>query len=290
MRVDNGQLHGETHINWYPGHMTRAKRKIQESLPLVDMVIELLDARAPLSSRNPSFTELFASKPSLTLLTKCSLADKRAVSRFVNQWKGKDRMVVPIDCKTGMGVKNVAPAIRELMADKLARDAARGMKKPIRAMVVGITNVGKSTFINTFSGTKKAKAEDRPGVTRQNQWINVPAMGVELLDTPGLLWHKFEDQTVAVKLAVLGAIRDEILDATELACALLGMLRDRYPELLQARYRAQWTQQDSDYDLLQIIARKRGFLRSGGEVDEERAAAVLLDEFRAGKIGEITLD
>ena len=277
-------------IVWYPGHMTRAKRKIQEDLPLVDMVIELLDARAPISSRNPSFAELFKNKPSLTLLTKCSLADRRAVSRYVNQLKGKDRMVIPIDCKTGMGVKNVAPAIRELMAEKLERYAAKGMKKPIRAMVVGITNVGKSTFINTFAGSRRAKAEDRPGVTRHNQWIPVPSMGVELLDTPGVLWHKFEDQTVAKKLAALGAIRDEILDQIELSCALLGMLRVNYPELLTARYKVEWTEEDSDYDLFQKIARKRGFIRSGAEVDDDRTAAVLLDEFRAGKIGEITLD
>lgn len=277
-------------IVWYPGHMNRARRKIKESLPLVDLVIELLDARAPLSSRNPSFAELFAGKPSLTLLTKCSLADRNAVSKYVNLLKGENRMVQPIDCKTGMGVKKVAPAIRELMAEKLARYEAKGMKKPLRAMVVGITNVGKSTFINTFAGAKKAKAEDRPGVTRSNQWIAVPAMGVELLDTPGLLWHKFEDQTVARKLAILGSIRDEILDQVELACAMLGMLRETYPELLVARYKAEWTDADSDYDLFEIIARKRGWIRSGGVVDEDRTASVLLDEFRAGTIGQITLD
>lgn len=277
-------------IVWYPGHMNRARRRIKESLPLVDLVIELLDARAPLSSRNPSFAELFAGKPSLTLLTKCSLADRNAVSRYVNLLKSEDRMVQPIDCKAGMGIKKVAPAIRELMAEKLARYEAKGMKKPLRAMVVGITNVGKSTFINTFAGAKKAKAEDRPGVTRSNQWIAVPAMGVELLDTPGLLWHKFEDQTVARKLAILGSIRDEILDQVELACALLGMLREKYPALLTARYKAEWTDEDSDYDLFEKIARKRGWIRSGGVVDEDRTASVLLDEFRAGIIGQITLD
>ena len=277
-------------IVWYPGHMNRARRKIKESLPLVDLVIELLDARAPLSSRNPSFAELFAGKPSLTLLTKCSLADRNAVSRYVNLLKGEDRMVLPIDCKAGMGIKKVAPAIRELMAEKLARYEAKGMKKPLRAMVVGITNVGKSTFINTFAGAKKAKAEDRPGVTRSNQWIAVPAMGVELLDTPGLLWHKFEDQTVARKLAILGSIRDEILDQIELSCAMLGMLRVKYPELLTARYKVEWTDEDSDYDLFEKIARKRGWIRSGGVVDEDRTASVLLDEFRAGTIGQITLD
>lgn len=277
-------------IVWYPGHMNRARRKIKESLPLVDLVIELLDARAPLSSRNPSFTELFAGKPSLTLLTKCSLADRNAVSKYVNLLKGDDRMVLPIDCKAGMGIKKVAPAIRELMAEKLARYEAKGMKKPLRAMVVGITNVGKSTFINTFAGAKKAKAEDRPGVTRSNQWIAVPAMGVELLDTPGLLWHKFEDQTVARKLAILGSIRDEILDQIELACAMLGMLRVKYPALLTARYKVEWTDEDSDYDLFEKIARKRGWIRSGGVIDEDRTASVLLDEFRAGTIGQITLD
>lgn len=277
-------------IVWYPGHMNRARRKIKESLPLVDLVIELLDARAPLSSRNPSFGELFAGKPSLTLLTKCSLADRNAVSKYVNLLKGENRMVLPIDCKAGMGIKKVAPAIRELMAEKLARYEAKGMKKPLRAMVVGITNVGKSTFINTFAGAKKAKAEDRPGVTRSNQWIAVPAMGVELLDTPGLLWHKFEDQTVARKLAILGSIRDEILDQIELSCAMLGMLRVKYPALLTARYKVEWTDEDSDYDLFEKIARKRGWIRSGGVVDEDRTASVLLDEFRAGIIGQITLD
>ena len=277
-------------IVWYPGHMNRAKRLIRESLPLVDLVVELLDARAPLSSRNPSFAELFAGKPCLTLLTKCSLADRDETAKFVNLLKGKDRMVLPIDCKTGMGVRKVAPAIRELMAEKLAKYEAKGMKKSLRAMVVGITNVGKSTFINTFAGAKKAKAEDRPGVTRRNQWIAAPAMGVELLDTPGLLWPKFEDQSVARKLAMLGSIRDEILDRTELACALLGLLREKYPNLLSARYKVEWADADTDYELFERIARKRGWIRAGGVVDEERACSVLLDEFRDGTVGPMTLD
>ena len=280
----------DKNIVWYPGHMARAKRKIQEALPLVDMVIELLDARAPVSSRNPSFAELFSRKPCLTLLTKCSLSDPKAVNLFVNLLRRDMDLLVPIDCKTGSGMKNVAPAIRTLMADKLERDAAKGINKPIRAMIVGITNVGKSTFINTFAKNRKAKAEDRPGVTRQNQWVAVPSMGVELLDTPGLLWHKFDDQAVARKLAMLGSINDEILDQIELTCALLSILREKYPELLKARYKAEWTEEDTDYDLFEIIARKRGFLRSGGEIDEDRTAAVVLDEFRAGKIGQICLD
>ena len=277
-------------IVWYPGHMAKARRKIQEALPLVDMVIELLDARAPVSSRNPSFAELFSRKPCLSLLTKCALADPKKVSMYLNRMRSEDRALVPIDCKTGSGIKNVCPAIRTLMAEKLERDAAKGMTRPIRAMVVGITNVGKSTFINTVAGNRRAKAEDRPGVTRQNQWFAIPSMGLELLDTPGLLWHKFDDQDVARKLAMLGSINDEILDQTELTCCLLGLLRRLYPDLLRARYKADWTEEDTDYDLFLAIARKRGFIRSGNEVDEDRTAAVILDEFRAGKIGQICLD
>lgn len=277
-------------IVWYPGHMAKARRKIQEALPLVDMVIELLDARAPASSRNPSFAELFARKPCLSLLTKCSLADPKKVSQYLNRMRSEDRVPVPIDCKTGSGIKNVCPAIRTLMAGKLERDAAKGMTRPVRAMVVGITNVGKSTFINTVAGGRRAKAEDRPGVTRQNQWFAIPSMGLELLDTPGLLWHKFDDQEVAKKLALLGSINDEILDQIELTCGLLGILRKRYSDLLRARYKAEWAEEDTDYDLFLTIARKRGFIRAGNVVDEDRTAAVILDEFRAGKIGQICLD
>lgn len=277
-------------INWYPGHMARAKRKIEEALPQVDLILELLDARAPYSSRNPSFEELFARKPCLTLLTKCDLADPEVTASVVSRLRGKDRSSIPVDCKSGAGVKNVAPAIRELMAEKLARNAEKGVKKPLRAMVVGIPNVGKSTFINTFVGAKKTKTEDRPGVTRSNQWVPAPAMGTELLDTPGVLWHKLEDQKAATHLALLGAISDDVLDRTELACALLGILRKSYPELLLARYRAEWEEEDSNYDLFRKIARKRGFLRPGNETDDDRTAAVLLDELRAGRIGRITLD
>ena len=277
-------------INWYPGHMARARRKILEVLPQVNLIIELLDARIPFSSSNPSFGELFARKPVLTLLTKCTLADPAVTKKTVEALRRDDRIVIPIDCKSGMGVGNVAPAIRTLMAEKLRRNAEKGIKKPMRAMVVGITNVGKSTFINTFTGRKKAKAEDRPGVTRENQWISAPAMGVELLDTPGLLWPKVEDPTVALHLALVGSINDEILDLTELVCALLGILRSRYPELLKTRYKVEWTDEDSDYDLFCKIGRKRGFLCSGAEVDDDRTARVVLDEFRGGKIGLVTLD
>lgn len=273
------------HIVWYPGHMAKAKRLIAETLPQIDAVIELTDARVPVSSRNPDFDKLFLGKPRLLLLTKSSLADAGATKRFASSLGA-----IAIDCKTGSGMQNIAPAIRQLMAERLERNAMKGVTRDIRVMVAGITNVGKSTFINTFSGTKKAKAEDRPGVTRSNTWIPTDK-GVVMMDTPGLLWHKFDDRSVAVKLACLGSIRDDILDQLELAIELLAMLRVKYPELLIERYKIGNIDEDEDnYDLFCRIAKKRGFIRSRAEVDEERTAAVLLDEFRGGKIGRITLD
>lgn len=289
MEDNKGKL-PSTNINWYPGHMARAKRKIVEALPNIDMVIELLDARAPLSSRNPDFKDIFKNKPALTLLTKSSLADRNATARFVRELSGDNSRARAIDCKTGYGMKDIAPAINELMAEKLARDAARGIKRPIRAMVAGITNVGKSTFINTLCGQKKAAAADRPGVTRQNARISVPSLGLELTDTPGLLWHRFDDRAVGVKLACLGSINDDILDVWGLALELLVILKTRYPACITARYGVEASPEDDVNELFERIARRRGFIRSGGVIDEERAASVILDEFRAGRIGQITLD
>ncbi|MBR5746897.1 MAG: ribosome biogenesis GTPase YlqF [Clostridia bacterium] len=277
-------------IHWYPGHMAKAKRKIIESLPNIDMVIELLDSRAPLSSRNPDFKDIFKNKPVLTLLTKSALADRNATAKFVRELSGVNSRARAIDCKTGYGIKDIAPAINELMAEKLAKDAARGIKRPIRAMVAGITNVGKSTFINTLCGQKKAAAEDRPGVTRQNARISVPSLGIELTDTPGLLWHKFDDRSVGIKLACLGSVNDDILDVWGLALELLVMLKARYPQCITARYGVETDPGDDVNELFERIARKRGFIRSGGVIDEERAASDILDEFRAGKTGQITLD
>jgi ribosome biogenesis GTPase A len=277
-------------IVWYPGHMAKAKRLIKEALPNIDMVIELLDARAPISSKNPDFNSLFGSKPVLTLLTKSSLADPNSTKYYENKLKSTGREVIAIDCKDGKGIKNINAGIRTLMSEKLARDAARGIKRPIRAMVVGITNVGKSTLINTICGTKKVVAQDRPGVTRQNARISVPSLGLELTDTPGILWHKFDDELVGVKLACLGSIKDDILDTLELSCRLLGIIRVHYSRCITERFGVEVSEEDSDYDLFEKIARKRGFLRSGGVIDEDRAASVILDEFRAGKIGRITLD
>jgi len=277
-------------IVWYPGHMAKAKRLIKEALPNIDMVIELLDARAPISSKNPDFNSLFGNKPVLTLLTKCSLADPNVTKYFETKLKSAGREVIAIDCKAGQGIKNIQTGIRTLMKEKLERDAARGIKRPIRAMVVGITNVGKSTLINTISGTKKAVAQDRPGVTRHNSRISVPSLGLELTDTPGILWHKFDDELVGVKLACLGSIKDEILDTLELSCRLIGLIRKDYADCLVNRFGIEFSEEDSDYDVFEKIGRRRGFLRSGGVIDEDRAAGVILDEFRAGKIGRITLD
>ena len=277
-------------IVWYPGHMARAKRLIKEALPNIDMVIELLDARAPISSQNPDFQSLFGNKPILTLLTKSSLADPNETKYFENKLRRAGREVIAIDCKEGKGIKNIQNGIKTLMKEKLERDAARGIKRPVRAMVVGITNVGKSTLINTISGAKKAIAQDRPGVTRQNSRISIPSLGLELTDTPGILWHKFEDQTVGVKLACLGSIKDDILDTLELACRLIGIIRPYYSNCLCERFKIEINEEDSDFDLFEKIARKRGFLRAGGVIDEDRAAGVILDEFRAAKIGRITLD
>ncbi|HAN20571.1 MAG: ribosome biogenesis GTPase YlqF [Clostridiales bacterium GWF2_36_10] len=276
-------------IVWFPGHMAKAKRKMIESLSLVDIVIELLDARLPDSSRNPDFLNIFASKPCLTLLTKSGLADDNATERWISNYAQKGETVIAIDCKNKKNLNKIMPSVREILKEKLERYEQKGMNKIIRAMVVGITNVGKSTFINTVTGTKKAKAEDRPGVTRANQWIP-SEMGVEFLDTPGVLWHKFDDRQVGIKLACTGAIRDEILDMLELSIHLLDMLREKYPQYITERYKTELIADESSYDLFLRIAKKRGFIRSGGVIDEDRCASVLLDEFRGGLIGKITLD
>lgn len=277
-------------IVWYPGHMAKAKRLIKEALPKIDLVIQLLDARAPVSSRNPDFEQLFCNKKTLTLLTKSNLADRNATDLFVKRSKNDGLTVIPIDCKTGYGIKGLPAAIREVMKEKLERDAAKGIKRPVRAMIVGITNVGKSTLINTLSGTKKAAAEDRPGVTRHNSWIAVPSLSLELMDTPGLLWHKFDDRTVGVKLAALGSIKDDILDTYSLSVELVGLLRKKYTPLLCSSYGITVEESDTDLEVFEKIGKRRGFLRSGGVIDEDRTAARILDEFRSGKTGQITLD
>lgn len=281
-------------IQWFPGHMARTRRKIKECLPQIDLVVEILDARAPLSSHNPDLDTIVAGKPRLVVLNKADMADESATARWVAYYRAHGIVALALDCKSGRGVNALVPAMRTVLADKIAAWKEKGMvSRPIRAMVVGIPNAGKSSFINRLARGGKAKVEDRPGVTRDNRWFTVEA-GALLLDTPGVLWPKFEDPQVARRLAYTGAIRDEILDGEELACFLLQLLDTEYRPLLSARYRLSEEELDAcmgdGWELLCLVGKKRGMLVSGGEVNTERAAAMLLDEFRAAKIGRITLE
>lgn len=278
-------------IQWFPGHMAKTRRMISENLKNVDLVLEILDARIPESSRNPEITRLTEGKPTLLLLNKASLADPAQNKIWQSRYAVGNTLCLLTDCVTGDGMNRLSPAIRELMAEKLQRYEAKGMSgRRLRAMVLGVPNVGKSSLINKICGNKKARVEDRPGVTRDKQWVPT-GIGVDLLDMPGILWPKFEDQRVGENLALTGAIKDDILDTEALAVLLCKRLRTLYPALLAARYKlAEIPEEMSDYDLFLTIGKKRGFLISGGEVNTERTAAVLLDEFRAAKIGRITLD
>jgi ribosome biogenesis GTPase A len=272
--------------------MAKTRRLISENLKDVDLTIELLDARIPKSSENPEIARLVAAKPKLTLLSKASLADPAATELWKKYFAENGRECIFYDCKTGEGISAIAPAARKLCAERLERYHEKGMDgRKLRAMIVGIPNVGKSSLINRLSSTNKAKVEDRPGVTLTKQWITT-SLGIDLLDMPGILWPKFDDQTVGENLAVTGAIRDEIMDIETLACVLAGRLCARYPELLIARYKlkAQDLEDTSDFELAEAIGRRRGFLISGGEVDFLRTSNMLLDEFRGGKIGKITIE
>ena len=280
-------------IQWFPGHMAKTRRLIFENLKNVDAVIELLDARIPYSSQNPEIRKLCANKPSIILLNKASLADPAVTKAFAARFSNENTVCIETDCISGYGLSKIAPAIRELCGEKLARYEEKGMiGRSLKAMVVGIPNVGKSSLINKISGNKKAKVENRPGVTLNKQWVGTD-IGIMLLDMPGVLWPKFEDATVGENLAITGAIKDDILDVESIAMALCGRLREQYPAELCARYKitALPSPEEADnYDLLTLIGKKRGFCISGGEIDTERTANMLLDEFRAGKIGRISLD
>lgn len=277
-------------IQWFPGHMTRTKRKIIETLPQVDIVVEVIDARVPISSRNPDLDALIAAKPRLLVLTKSDIADEDATKRWLAYYRSHGIPAIPVDCKSGKGIDRFVPLMRDVLKEKIAVWEQKGMvKRAIRAMVVGIPNAGKSSFINRMARGGKAKVEDRPGVTRNQQWFVIDG-GAQLLDTPGILWPKFEDQTVARHLAYTGAIRDEILDSEELAFGLLDILATEYEPLLRARYKLTEPLCEDRWELLQQIGRKRGMLVSGGEVDTLRASVMLLDEFRGQKIGRITLE
>ncbi len=278
-------------IQWFPGHMTKTRRKMKECLPLVDVVIELVDARIPLSSRNPEMEEMTGGKPRVILLNKADLADEAATEKWVRYWKKSDCVALAIDCKSGRGLNKILPSVREILRPQIEAWEEKGMKgRPIHAMVVGIPNVGKSSLINRLTKGSKAKAEDRPGVTRGNQWFSLED-GTLLLDTPGVLWPKFEDVTVGLHLAFTGAIRDQILDVEELACSLLEMMKEEYADRLMERYKLDPEDMDLEpYDLLEQIGRKRGMLMRGNSVNTERAATTLLDEYRGGKLGRLTME
>ena len=280
-------------IQWFPGHMAKTRRLISENLSQVDIVIELLDARIPKSSKNPEIDKLTGTKPRLTLLTKASLANPAATDSWVRYYSSEnDRRALAIDTVTGEGIKNIAPAVREILSDKLKRYSDKGMSgRSVRAMIVGIPNVGKSSLVNKLGGGKKAKVEDRPGVTLTKQWVTTN-IGIELLDMPGVLWPKFDDAQTGENLAFTGAIRDAILDTEEIAAKLCLKLYRIAPKDFCARYKLDESSLDGlgAFDILCAVAKKRGVLVSGGERNTERAAAVVLDEFREAKIGRITLE
>ncbi|MCH5206353.1 MAG: ribosome biogenesis GTPase YlqF [Oscillospiraceae bacterium] len=272
-------------IQWFPGHMTKTRRLIEADLKMVDAVVEVTDARIPESSRNPIMDELVGSKPRIMIMNKCDVADEKATAAWRKYYENKGICVIVCDCRSGKGVNRFVPAVKNLLSELIERRRSRGMiGKALRLMVVGIPNVGKSSFINRMANSKKTKVGDRPGVTRGKQWVSIDK-DVELLDMPGILWPKFDDADVAQKLSFTGAIKDEVVDTAALARALGERLLRDYPELLKARYKI-----SGETEILTEIAKARGMLISGGEPDTERAAAALLDEFRGGKIGRITLD
>ena len=276
-------------IQWFPGHMAKTKRRITEQLKIIDAVAEIVDARIPVSSRNPDLMGIICDKPHMILLNKCDMADPTATAEWIEYYKSQNIIAIPVDCKSGKGINSFKDSVKTLLADKLVQYREKGMVgKPLRVMAVGIPNVGKSSFINRIAGNSRAKVENRPGVTRGNQWFTVDKE-LELLDTPGVLWPKFEDETVGEHLAFTGAVTDRILDTELLAMRLLEILVADYPELLKERYGITEFPEDS-YNMLCAVGKKRGMMIRGGEVDTERAASMLLEEYRNCKIGKITLE
>ena len=277
-------------IQWYPGHMTKTRRQMEEDVKFVDIVAELVDARIPISSRNPDIDSMVGDRPRMIIFNRSDQADPVVTSKWMEWFKSQGFAVLETDAKSGKGVNQFSGVIKSALKDKIAAWRAKGqIGRPVRVMVVGVPNVGKSTFINKVAKRKSAKAGDRPGVTRGKQWVNVDS-GLDLLDTPGILWPKFDDETIGMHLAFTGAVRDEVMDSETLACGLMTLLRDRYPDALTERYKVSAAPEDEGWELLEKAARKRGMLISGGEVDTERMAKVLLDEFRGGKLGRFTLE
>lgn len=278
-------------IQWYPGHMTKTRRLINENLKYVDAVCEILDTRIPVSSRNPDLDELAKGKPRLIILNRVDLADASATQAWSRYFAQKGMAVLECNAKSGTGVSRFGTVLREMLSEKLEKFAEKGMAgRPIKVMICGIPNVGKSTFINRVAGRTAAKAENRPGVTRGKQWISVADAGVDMMDTPGILWPKFEDKRAGLNLAFTGAVKDDILDVETLACFLMEVLSEKYPKALGDRYKIEVSSEMTGLELLEAAAKKRGFLISRGEVDYTRMANVLLDEFRGGTLGRITLE
>ena len=277
-------------VQWFPGHMAKTRRLIKENLAMVDAVCELVDARIPESSRNPELDEIIGSKPRIVLLNKCDLADENATARKIKELSAKGITALPVDCRSGKGLDKFQPAVREVLKEKIQANIDRGMAgKHLRIMVVGIPNTGKSSFINRMAGKNRAEVADKPGVTRSNRWFFIGS-GIELLDTPGVLWPKFEDPEVGFKLAFIGSVKDQILDIQEIAVRLLVVLQKDYADRLTERYKITGFEELEPYELLELIAQKRGMLLRKGEYDTERCAVMLLDEYRSGKLGRITLD
>ena len=277
-------------LQWYPGHMAKTRRLIEENLKFIDAVVEITDARIPMSSRNPCFDDMIKNKPRLIIMNKYDLADSKICDKWGVYFQKNGIKVLPVSCETGMGVNKIAPILNEMFKERIERDKEKGLTRPIRIMIIGIPNVGKSTLINRLSKRAIAKTGDRPGVTRTKQWVRLKD-GLEMLDTPGILPPKFDDQNIAKKLAFTGAIKDEILE-TELLCYdFLELLRDSYKENLMERYKLKDDIKDKKgYEILEMISRKRGLVISGGELDTERGANIIFDEFRSAKIGRITLE
>lgn len=285
-------MNGNQTIQWFPGHMTKTKRKIQAGLKLIDLVVEIIDARIPISSSNPDLAEIIQNKPKLVLLNKSDKADKKATQLWIKHYESQGVTALAVDCKSGKGLNQFVPAVRKILSEKFKAQKAKGMVNPIlRIMIVGIPNVGKSSFINRISKQTRAKVEDRPGVTRGNQWYTISS-DLEMLDTPGVLWPKFDDETVGLYLAFTGAIKDNILDIELLACDFLSVMIKNPTEQFLQRFKlsASDISDITSYELLELIGRKRGMLISGGEINTERAANLIFDEYRDGKFGNITLE
>lgn len=277
-------------VQWFPGHMAKTRRLIKESLNLVDGVVEIVDARIPVSSRNPALDSIIKKKPRIILLNKCDVADSKATSMWLKYFRDKGFYAAAVDCRTGKGLNSFDSLVKQALKSVIERNDAKGMSgKPLRLMVVGIPNTGKSSFINRMGKNAKAKVADKAGVTRQNQWF-VVGNGIELLDTPGVLWPKFDDPEVGDKLAFIGSVKDEVTDKETLACRLLESLAATRPQAIEDRYKISGISGLQGWEILEMIGKKRGFLIKGGEIDYERAAVIVADEFRGGKLGRITLE